>query len=139
MKNLIEYLMLFLIVILFSSNGMFDAIFICASIAIYVLYLIVFLIKNKNEEKGVRSLIPSMDFFISSVMIVCLNLVQELSIANIAFGCFLNAILLCYLCKSLIKKEYSFNKKIYESKHIFDVYVVLYLVNLLIALLIHQI
>lgn len=137
MKNLIEYLLLFLIVILFNSNSLFNIIFIVCSMIIYFTYLIIYFVKNKNRERS--KVIPNMDFFISGVMLICLNLVQVFDFTNIIFGIILNIFLLIYIIKSLIRKDYSFNDHIFETKHIFEIYIIIYLINLLINLLVYQI
>ena len=102
MKNLIEYLMLFVIVLLFCPNNFWTFGLCVCSLLIYLLYLICyFKYKKNNKEEKVKQPIE-MDFIISIVMIVALNLINKIGVVNLAYGYALVAIFLAHLIKNTI-------------------------------------
>ena len=138
MRNLIEYLGLFLVVLFFNNNYYFNIIFTCTSIATYLFYIVLYIIKNKNKEKGIKTLIPKKDYLITIILIIFLNLVQVIPFSNIMFGAIINLYFIYYIIKSCIKKDYEFKSNIFESSSLFDAYIVIYLVNMLGSLLIQE-
>lgn len=132
MKNLIEYLMLFVIVLLFCPNNFWTFGLCVCSLLIYLLYLICyFKYKKNNKEEKVKQPIE-MDFIISIVMIVALNLINKIGVVNLAYGYALVAIFLAHLIKNTINKK-SWEENIIKSVNWFDYYSLIYLGGLVVG------
>lgn len=134
MKNLFEYMILFIVLVLFCPNNYLSIIYICANLLIMGLVLLIYFRKSREKEP-IRKQIK-LSYFVSIMGIILINIIMKNEMLNIIIGFIFTFCYLGQFLYSVIRKDYSFKKNILTENFIFDVYSLIYLVCLTFQL--HQ-
>ena len=134
----IEYLLIAILLTIFSENNISNVIYITSSIIIsFIIFIVNLIILKKQKKKSVMEL--DYKFIIILLMIVVVNIVCKIEIYNIYFA---YTLLIIYLFKNI--KTIVFDKKLLQghfvsSKHLFDIYSIYCLLIILMRLLSYEV
>ena len=137
MKNLITYLALFIITLLFSPNNYWTLIYIGISFLICIAYLIFYRLHVKKEGK-IKEKIFDGELSIILIMIAAINVIVKIECTNLLFGFTLASMFLVNLLKNIFNKT-SWEKDMINPTYLFDYYSLLYMGSLFFMVLNHEV
>lgn len=123
MKSLIEYLMIFLVLLIFSPNNYLSLIYLGFNAILIAVCLIFYSFnKNKSIEISVEKKQFNFTLLITVIMMTVINIISDFKIVNLLFGATLSVLFVYYLINSLLKKDYLFNREFIDPKRLFEFY-----------------
>lgn len=137
MYNLIEYLMIFIVVTIFCPNNYWSIIYIIGNVVALGVFLFSYLKHHKNSKIEKQQISKSL--FLTLIMIIAINIVMKMEIVNLVFGIAFVVYFCIVTIKSIIKKDYVFNKRLISSTRVFDIYTLFYLVGIIIMILQYEV
>lgn len=136
MKNLIEYLLLFVMSLIFCPNNYWTIIYCILFALTYISFTIVYFIKKKKSDEKPMQI--SLDFVIISSMIVAVNIIAKVELVNLVFGFTLCIIVLVSLIRNLMNKT-NLEEEIIKPSRIFDYYSLVYMASLIMMIINYEI
>lgn len=138
MRNLIEYLLVFIVILIFCPNNHWTIGYCVFSIISYAIYLVGYLIYKKSQGiKTVQKQI-SLEFLIILLMMIAINLIVKIELSNLIFGYSITAIFSLITLKNFIKKQ-SWEEAIIKPTFLFDYYSLVYLASLILMVVNYEI
>ena len=137
MKNMIVYLALFIINVIFCPNNYWTLGYCILSLVLFGGYFISYKHYSKNKERVKESFLDG-DLLIILVMMLSINIIVKIESANLLFGYTLSLIFLIGLVKNILKKS-TWEEQIIKPTQLFDYYSLVYMASLLFMVFSHEI
>lgn len=137
MHNLIEYLMMFIVVTIFCPSNYWSIIYIAANIVTLSIFIISYLKHRKDTKIEKEQLNKSL--FLTLIMIIAINIIMKMELVNLVFGVAFVIYFCIVIIKSIVKKDYVFNKKLINPTKVFDIYTLFYLLGVIIKILQYEV
>ena len=139
MKKLIEYLMIFATTLFFCPAHYYSFIYIIGASLISLFYLIIYYFSRRKSDAKKEKYQIDFSIIIVCLMIVTINLVNKIEIANLIFGIYTSLVLFIYSFMLLLKKGDFKENRIFQNTYLFDFYTLVYMASLIIKLLSYEI
>ena len=139
MSNFIDYLLVFIIIAIFSDGSLFSDIYIISNIVFICFFGLLVLINKIKYKCEIKRKAFDSNGFLLIVLVILSNMIKSFSVVNICFGYLYLAYILFESIRCLIAKDYSFNEMKINTNRLFDVFSLVYLTGILVMILNYQI
>jgi len=127
MKNLIEYMVLFIVILLFSPNNYFTMMYVILSF-IFSLGYFLCILKSKGYKGDSKQI--DINIILVAIMIITVSLIAKTDYSNLIFG---YGCLLIFIINGIVfflKKE-DIKKELFKKSYLFDMYSIIYLASII--------
>lgn len=128
MYNLLNFIFLFVGMVLFLPNNSFTSIYIIFSLIVFFAFLIVYLISRKKHPTFKENWKVNLYQFMILLMIVVMNSICKYEIINLIYLSVLSTYFLVRMLVLILKKDYLFQNKFLHLNNILEVYTYTYLI-----------
>ena len=134
MKNIVDYLFIFIATVMFLPNNNLTIVYIVCNFLVLITYFIIYLKRDrKGEEK--KNFEINLNLITVLIMLVVVNLFVKLENTNLIFGFAVLSTFIIHILNSIIKKENITARQFLNPNYIFDFYSIIYISNLFMILL----
>ena len=119
MKKIIEYLMIFIVFLVFLPNNYLTTIYIAYN-GIAILIYCAFYLKNRKNVREKQQF--NVSEIINIAFVLCVNLVAQVVYVNIIFAYLISLYFLLTMIVCLLKKDYCFEKQKFYLNPPLDIY-----------------